>query len=380
LSVSYVFSEDAPATVVKPTASVSTGTYTSTQNVTLDTDTEDADIYYINDVSELDFLAAIIDDNLYTDSIPISTSTTLNAFAFKDGVTSGVLTVPYIINTNVSFLVTVGADSGAGSLREALTNSATGGTITITISSSVTTIQLSSELTIGTAVAATTINIQGNGVTIKPSSTFASTGNSLILITNDKTVNINRVHFQSGKDTSSGGAGAAIYNRGILAVNSCIFTLNSTALGGAIYNVNGLTVRGCTFYKNEAATSGGAIYQGTTGTTTLVGNIFYMNTAPGANGTSSGPVVYKAGGNVVSNGYNVSDIAFGTALNQSGFTAAATDKTLSSLSITQPINTTNYRPVGAIDKLITTLPAGFPTTYFNGNPRTTPASPGAMHP
>ena len=269
--------------------------------------------------------------------------------------------------------VTSNADTNtAGTLRYLITNAANGDIIEI--SSTVQTIELTTQL----PIIDKNITINGNGVTITPKSgTFPTTGKSLILVNNGKEVNINRVHFKSGIDNDSAGSGAAIYNRGSLTVNSCIFSFNSTAKGGAINCQEGsTTVRGCTFYNNSAAISGGAIYN-LSGTLALVGNIFVGNTAPGTSKTS-GPIVFKQGGTVRSDGFNVVDIALGPGASQCGFDAATTPK--ADVLNTAPINTTTFVPVTAISNIITTLPTQFPTTYFDGTARGANSAPGAMKP
>jgi hypothetical protein len=131
-----------------------------------------------------------------------------------------------------------------------------------------------------------------------------------------------------------------------------------------------LTVKGCTFYGNSSGSTngrGGAIYNNTgTGTITLTGNLFYGNTA-----TNLAPVVYGAAGTVTS-GYNVVDVALGTANTESGFAAGTGDTTFSALSISgAPVNTSTFVPVSGLSAVIpATAPEGFPLTDFNGATRT----------
>jgi len=66
-------------TVETPKASPPTGTYTTTQSVTLSTTTEDAKIYYTTNGT-----IPTISSTLYSSVINIDTTTTLKAFAVKD--------------------------------------------------------------------------------------------------------------------------------------------------------------------------------------------------------------------------------------------------------------------------------------------------------
>ena len=371
------------------------GTYTGPQAVSLSCGTDGAKIYYTTNGDE-----PTQGSTEYTAPIPVSSGTiTIKAIAVKSGMEDAGQSFQYTINPNYvppqELTVTNAADAGpnatfgAGTLREAVSKIKSGGVIKI--DSSVKTINLKGELDIYED-----ITIEGNGVTIKPAETgYPDKGDSLIMVGNNRTVTIKRVHFQSGKDADNGntfGRGAAIYNKGKLTVESCIFDLNVTNKGGAIYNTttsgsvaatnNGCIVIGCTFYNNSARSEGGAIYH-KMGTLTLTGNLFYLNKAPLGNSTSevtNGPIVYKDGNvTITSGGYNVTDIAIGTANNQSGWTQGTGDTTFSTLGITTaPINTTTFAPTSESLKIITSAPANFPAKDFNGVDRTWPGVPGAV--
>jgi predicted outer membrane repeat protein len=294
---------------------------------------------------------------------------------FRGKSTSFTVTVKAITVT-----VSSNADTGAGSLRQAITSAAAGNIIAI--DPSVKTIELASKLSIGES-----LTIEGNGVTLTPAAGwtagpatplmdiyFSSSGSG-------GTVTVRRVHFKDGKGTGSGdaaGSGGAVYNLGgNLTFESCIFSGNSTdgttAYGGAIYNsgTGTLSVKGCTFYQNSSRT-GGAIYSG--GTLTLTGNLFYGNTA-----TSLGPVVYvrSDGGTVTSNGYNVVDVELGTTTAQSGWASGVTGDTYRAAS---PFSSTaTFEPVADVRSIIPQPFAdSMPATDFNGDTRTYPGAPGAV--
>jgi formylglycine-generating enzyme required for sulfatase activity len=80
-------------TVATPTASVTAGTYAAEQSVTLTTTTADVKIYYTIDGKE-----PTRDSTLYSGAISVNGTTTLKAFAVKDGHNdSGILTAAYIL-------------------------------------------------------------------------------------------------------------------------------------------------------------------------------------------------------------------------------------------------------------------------------------------
>jgi hypothetical protein len=128
-----------------------------------------------------------------------------------------------------TFIVTSNADSGPGSLRQAITDAPYNSTITI--ADNVGTIALKERLAIDQI-----LTIEGNGVIITrdASWTTVNSNSQLLYILYGYTVTIRRIHFKDGRGTSLGGA---IYNIGNLTVESCIFSGNrSDSIGGAIHN------------------------------------------------------------------------------------------------------------------------------------------------
>ena len=91
----YLKSYTAPVpTVATPNFSPAAGAYTTVQNVEISTATDGAAIYYTTDGS-----APTTGSNLYSVAIPVSTTTTIKAFAVKDGMTdSEVAEATYTIN------------------------------------------------------------------------------------------------------------------------------------------------------------------------------------------------------------------------------------------------------------------------------------------
>jgi predicted outer membrane repeat protein len=259
-----------------------------------------------------------------------------------------------------SITVTSAEDNGAGTLRQALLDAAdkivlpAEGIITLTA----TLPQITKSLI-----------IEGNGATLTRS--FSSGSNTQLLYINSATaeVRISRLLFKDGR---SSGYGGAIYNyKGALTLESCVFSGNqSSSYGGAIYNESSLNISGCTF-TNNTGSLGGAIYSYYGGTLSLTGNIFAGNTG------GSYPVVY-AYTSSITGGYNVSDKAGGTSSGQSGWIFAGADVPLTDVTFSGAA-TGDFTPSSSASlSIIPSLPAGFPTTYFDGTSRGNYSTPGAM--
>jgi adhesin HecA-like repeat protein len=253
--------------------------------------------------------------------------------------------------------VTSPANSGAGSLYQALTDASDGELISISLPPGQTTITLTTALPQITK----SLTIEGNGATLTQSGFTASATSQLLYISSaTAVVSISRLHFTGGRGIN---AGAAIYNAGILTLESCIFSGNQTTMnGGAVYTTgaaSALTIAGCTFYGNAAGASsgwGGAVYKAS-GALTLTGNLFWGNTASGY------PVVY--GSPVVSGGFNVSDKPGGTGSTASNWTFVTGDKQVTAL----PLVPGSFKPFGGSDGaagVLTARPANYPSTDFYG--------------
>ncbi|GHV94107.1 hypothetical protein AGMMS50293_04270 [Spirochaetia bacterium] len=250
-------------------------------------------------------------------------------------------------------LVSTSSNTGAGSLREALTNAQNYELIIIDPLLSGQTISLTSRLSINTTK---TLVIEGNGIILLGSGITPGASSQILYTSNSSgNITIRRIHFKNGKATNNGGA---IYNSaGVLKLESCILSGNSTTAasegGGAIYNAGTLTVTGCTFYGNTSGAYGGAIYN-TSGTLTVTGNIFRENVA-----AASYNIVYQ-GGTVSSGNYNILDTT------DNGFTLASGDVRTSAL----PINSVSFKPLQgrhAIGNVIS-KPADYPAYDFYGEP------------
>ncbi|GHV81029.1 hypothetical protein AGMMS49944_28200 [Spirochaetia bacterium] len=270
------------------------------------------------------------------------------------------------------------ADSGPGTLREALARAEAGlgGTIFISLPAGGNVITLTTPLPPITK----NVTILGNGATLTQSGFTPGTGTSLLTINQaGAMVYISRLHFKGNGRTTDGGA--IRNNGGEITLESCIFSKNGeTSLGGAIYN-NGasanLYILGCTFYQNLSSYRGGAIYN--TGRVYLTGNLFFGNTSPAG-------MVYNnyASGTTTSLGYNVSDKASGGGTSSangtgiSGYTAAGNGTDVFSAAL--PLSPVTFKTVtgGAAIGRITSLPDGYPEADFFGTPITAPAAAGAV--
>jgi hypothetical protein len=272
----------------------------------------------------------------------------------------------------ISSRVTSAADSGPGTLRDVIANVPAGSTIQVMLDAGAV-ISLESPLEIRK-----NLSIEGGGVTLARDAGWTYTANDSQLITipdGTSEVSISRVYFKNGQATDYG---AGIGNRGVLTLESCIFSgnqsTNTAAWGGAIYSNNTLTIRGCTFYGNGSGNGGAVYFYGNGKTLTLLGNLFYGNTAK-----SGYPVVRVVNNATVTTSYNVADVAIGTGSDQSGWAPGTGDTTFQALGITGvPFNTTTFAPVSGLGKVLGSKPANFPATDFYGATRTFPGAPGAV--
>jgi hypothetical protein len=217
--------------------------------------------------------------------------------------------------------------------------------------------------------------IDGNGATLTQTG-FAESDISQLLYITAGTVSISRLHFTGGRATTYG---AAIRNLGDLTLESCIFSDNQTSspygsYGGAIHstivgNNGSLTVRGCTFYNNKTSEYGygGAIFR-SGGPVDLTGNLFVQNAA------YFSPVFYSSITAGIATSYNVSDKVAGSSM--AGDTGGLFS--VEDIAFATGGDPTTKPSSGSNLKTLTTLPEGFPRVYFDGTPRTEPATAGAM--
>jgi hypothetical protein len=156
----------------------------------------------------------------------------------------GVLIPP--VSQAATITVTSTADSGAGSLRDAITTASSGDTINITVTGTIT-------LTGGAVTITKSLAISGPGASL-----LAVSGNNakqVFVVNSGATATISGLTIENG--LASGGGGG-ISNSGTLTVTDCAITGNTTdAFGGGIMNFGTLTVTDSTVSGNSASCCNG---------------------------------------------------------------------------------------------------------------------------
>ena len=193
----------------------------------------------------------------------------------------------------LTYIVTTLADSGAGSLRQAIIDAnATLDDDTITFSVSGT-IGLASILpNLVTAASAGTLTINGAGaITVTRSSgTFR-----IFIVDAGANVTLNGLSITNGNAGFGGGGGIAIVNGGTLMVTNSTLSGNTASGGGGIVNGGTMTVTNSTLNGNSANGNGGGIVN--FGTLTMTNSTLSGNTA----GNGGGGIFNFAGTLTVTN-------------------------------------------------------------------------------
>jgi predicted outer membrane repeat protein len=174
--------------------------------------------------------------------------------------------------------VTSTADSGAGSLRQALADAMNGDTITFASALSGATITLSSApLTVNKTVSI-------NGAALPLALTLSgNNAKALFSVGSSGVLTLTRLTLANG----NGNYGGALYNGGTLTLDRVTLTNNNALSGGAIYTVGTLTIRNSTLNGNRAF-SGGAIDN--YGALTI-----HNSTLSGNHGNNTGGGLFNAG-------------------------------------------------------------------------------------
>jgi uncharacterized repeat protein (TIGR01451 family) len=197
--------------------------------------------------------------------------------------------------------VTTTADSGPGSLRQAILDACPGAIITFDngVVSPIT-------LTSGALVIDKNLTIEGPGanqLTVQRSSAAGTPNFRIFTINSGKTATISGLTISNGKavGVSASDLGGAILNdHGTLTIDACTISNNSAGFAGGIYN-NGsgagtatLAITNSTLSSNAGTTSGGGIFnQGTNGSAIL--NIS-NSTISGNNSGSGAGLIAESGG------------------------------------------------------------------------------------
>jgi uncharacterized repeat protein (TIGR02543 family) len=213
----------------------------------------------------LDIALDVADNKMYV--VDYNNSTVIQANLDGTGVVNlgslgGTLNYPYGIAldlpTCASFVtVTNNADSGAGSLRQAIENVCDGGTITFDGDYSIT---LASSLTISRDM---TIDGAGHAITVS--------GNNAVRVfqvNSGVTFSLNQLTVTNGRAATGESGGGLLNDGGTVTVTGSTFSNNSAGFGGGIYTWDGttdgtdgsLTVTNSAFISNSATNHAGAIY------------------------------------------------------------------------------------------------------------------------
>jgi predicted outer membrane repeat protein len=175
--------------------------------------------------------------------------------------------------------VTNNANSGIGTLRQAVIDANTNDTIIF--ADSITTIYFSEVINIDKNI--TISGNKTNNTTFQNAATWVNNGSSkrYLVIKAGAKVTLNNLTLKDNVGSCSGGA---INNVGNLTVNECIFSNNQAYdAGGAIVSFGILTVTNCLFTNNVAPRgSGGAIICGEIAT--ITNSLFIGNRANGNEG------------------------------------------------------------------------------------------------
>ena len=150
-------------------------------------------------------------------------------------------------------VVTTTANTGPGSLRQAISSVLPGGYVVFTNSLSGGTITLSSEIAINTNLTIDATGLQG-GITLS-----GNNATRIFNINSGSTVSMHGLTFTGGNGSGSAdtGSGGAIRIVGKLALTGCTFTGNNAAFGGALFNNHGTaTLVQCTLTGNSAEDAG----------------------------------------------------------------------------------------------------------------------------
>ena len=217
--------------------------------------------------------------------------------------------------------VTNGGDSGAGTLRQAITDAADGDTIQF--NGGISTITLTS----GEILIDKNTTIQGPGankLTVKRDSNASNF--RIFEVASGKTVVISGLTISGGSVTDAGGA---IFTRGTVTINDSVLFGNHVddggggtyagSTGGAIDNRGMLTINNSTLSGNSASNAGGALFN--TSPTTINNSTLSGNTA-GVGGAIYGSSVVTINNSTLS-GNSARANGFGSAGSGGGIFYAA---------------------------------------------------------
>ncbi len=191
------------------------------------------------------------------------------------------LCLPALVPTQAraaTLTVTSAADSGAGTLRAAITTAnADGGDDTIVFAGGVTSITLTS----GELDVIAPMTVDGPGVTV--SGNNASTVFKVGGGTSSQPVTLSGLTITGGNPANGIGSGVVVDSGAVAALTGCTLTQNSAENGGGLNNAGTAALTGCTLTGNTAyGGSGGGLNNG--GTLTLTDCTLTQNSTVGNSG------------------------------------------------------------------------------------------------
>jgi hypothetical protein len=223
--------------------------------------------------------------------------------------------------------VTNNADSGAGSLRQAIADVCAGGTITFDNDY---TILLGNELAIGKNLSVDggthSVTVSGNHVT----RVFKVTAGTVVF--NHLTIADGNAADCTGSIFATCGGGLMLQNNGVnVTVTNSTFSGNSTEnAGGGIYNAGTLTVTNCAFSGNSVEYGTGAgIFNGVALTATVTNSVFSDNIATFGGGISNNGYL-----TVTNSAFSDNRAIYGGGIYNANFPLTVTNSTFSGNSAT----------------------------------------------
>ena len=183
-----------------------------------------------------------------------------------------------------NFTVTTNADSGPGSLRQAVNDAnSSGEACTIEFDSDYTITVISGQIIISCNL---TINSLRKDITVN-----GNNASRVFTISSGVTVTINELSITGG--FAGGGNGGAIDNWGTLNITNSTLSNNSATHGGAISNSGTIKITNSTLSSNIASGCGGAIVN--TGTINIINSTLSSNIALGTTGWNNGAAIWNIG-------------------------------------------------------------------------------------
>ena len=185
-------------------------------------------------------------------------------------------------------------DSGPGSLRQAIADAPTGGTIDFAVTGTIV-------FTSGQLVITNDLTVNGPGAAAL---TLSQNSTNRILVVSNGNVSISSLTIANGKCLGYE-SGGGILNLATLTLRNCLVTSNhANQAGGGVFNQGDLTVRDSLIISNRAVRLGGGIACG--GTVTIIGSTICSNTVGPLGSYITAGGIHNGGGYLVVSNSTVS--------------------------------------------------------------------------